>query len=394
MRRHTFLIALLLAGNGFAVQEIKRLSPVPVPSRVPADCRVVTVFKDSPAGKAGIALGDVLQSVNGQRPPDASGFSELVSSAPENSEFKILKPTGVVQNLHIHLNAARPRLGAVCDLAGWAKPGVTAAGNESITVFSGPYAFTMSGIIDKGFVFVRIRLANDSDRPLEVDSSLFKATDGNGSMMRNLSPKDVACLMYGDKGAHLLALKKKRKDSLDTHESNLLGTDANVDEKCSETFGKGKSHHLDSEYAEANAKYLAEESLWPATDQPGQVVDGLIYFEEPSGLPVTVRVGIEGHSLSAQLGVPVASEKQMKISGLRQFFEAQKKGNSIRLTLRKGRVFVGKFSSYDTIEERAWFDTPSGGMLNTTSYSLQAIRSAEPLDQIPAKPAPDSEHLN
>ena len=78
----------------------------------------------------------------------------------------------------------------------------------------------------------------------------------------------------------------------------------------------------------------------------------------------------------------------MKRSELKRFFEAQKKGRSLRLTLTKGKVFVGRFSSYDENEERVWFNTPSGGMLNTTSFSIENIRYAERLDQIPAKPAP------
>ena len=131
------------------------------------------MLKDSPADKAGIVTGDVLQSVNGQSPQDASGFADIVSTAPEDSEFKILKSSGVTQTLRIQLSKGHPRLGAVCDLSGWAKPGVTVAGNESVTIFSGPYALTVSGIIDKHLVFARLRVANDSDQPLDVSPIAF-----------------------------------------------------------------------------------------------------------------------------------------------------------------------------------------------------------------------------
>jgi hypothetical protein len=90
----------------------------------------------------------------------------------------------------------------------------------------------------------------------------------------------------------------------------------------------------------------------------------------------------------------VAGGTPMKASQLRKFFEAQKKGSSMRLTLKKGKVFVGRFSSYDNIEERVWFNNPSGGLLNSTSYSLESIRSAEPLEQVPTKPGPVNDHLN
>jgi len=116
------------------------------------------------------------------------------------------------------------------------------------------------------------------------------------------------------------------------------------------------------------------------------VADGLIYLKQPSRLPVTLMANVEGRTLVAKLGGAVANEKQMRHSELIQFFESQKKGSSLRLTLHKGKVFVGKFSSYDPNEERVWFDTPSGGMLNSTSYSIDYIRYAEPLEQIPPKP--------
>ncbi len=391
MKRLAFLATLSLVGCATAPPEIKRLSPVIGSSKIPPQCQVVSVLKDSPAEKAGIAVGDVLKSVNGQIPRDASALSDLVGAALQDAEFEVLKKDGTSQHLKVHLNAARPRLGTVCDLAGWVKPGVTAAGNESVTVFDGPFALTASGIIDKGIVFLRVRLSNNLDKPLEVGPGLFSATDGGGVSLAVLSPKEVMCFLYGEKGAHLLALKKKHKETLDAHES-IPGVEKSADERC-EAGPKGRLATSDPQYAEANAQYLATESLWPATYQPGSVADGLIYLKEPSSLPVTLKGSIDGRSLAAQLGFPQGSEKQMKHSELVQFFLAQKRGDALRLTLRKGKVFVGKFATYDENEERVWFNTP-GGMLNTTSYSIENIRSAEPLEQVPAKPASVSGDLN
>jgi len=377
-----------------AADDVERLSPVPMVSHIPAQCRVVSVLKESPAEKAGIRPGDVLQSVNGRSPQDASGFAGMVAAAPEDSEFKILKSSGPVENLRVHLSQGRPRLGAVCDLSGWAKPGVTAAGNESLTVFSGPYALTVSGIIDKGIMFVRLRVGNDSDHPLNVAPALFKASDGSGGPMTVLSPREVMCMLYGEKGAHLLVLKKMKKDTMDSRDSSLLDNEPAAEERCDDVPVKGRLHDSSSQYAEANAQYLAAESLWPASYKPGEAADGLIYLSLPSRLPVTLQATIEGRILSAQLAMPVAGGEQMKASKLRAFFESQKKGDTIRLTLKKGKVFVGRFSMYDSVEERAWFQNPSGGMLGTVSYAIDAIRSAEPLEQNPSKPAPESGHLN
>ena len=297
-----FCLTLIVAGQGFAAREIVRLSPVPGPSRVPSACRIVSVLKESPADKAGISVGDVLQSLNGQSPADASGFSELVAAAPEDSELKLLKPKGTVQSVKIQLSPGHPRLGAVCDLEGWAKSGVTAAGNESVTVFSGPYALTASGILDKGFAFLRVRVANDSDRAVEIGPSLFTATDGSGSAMPVLSPRAVICLMYGEKGAHLLALKKKRRDTMDTHENNLLTADRPRKSAAMALPPRGLCIMRIRSIAEANARYLAEESLWPATIPPGQVADGLIYFEEPSSLPLTLEADVEGRPFRSGWG--------------------------------------------------------------------------------------------
>jgi hypothetical protein len=102
-------------------------------------------------------------------------------------------------------------------------------------------------------------------------------------------------------------------------------------------------------------------------------------------LPVTLTGLVQGRTMIAKLGVPKASEKHMTHSELTHFFEAQKRGASLRLTLKKEKVFVGKFESYDSVDERAWFSTPSGGMLNSTSHSIESIQYAEPLDQVPSK---------
>jgi hypothetical protein len=380
----------LLAGCSTTPTEVKRLSPVFSAAKIPVDCQIVSVLKDSPAEKAGILPGDVLKSVNGQVPKDAAAFSDVVGAAPPDSDFEVLKKDGSAQHLKVHLNAARPRLGSVCDLAGWEKPGLTAAGNESITLFDGPFALTVSGIIDKNIVFMRVRLTNNMDKPLEVGPDLFKAADGSGQVLAILSPKEVMCFLYGDKGAHLLILKKQHKETLDAQDN---APTAGFEEHC-EGGAKGKLSTSDPQYADANAQYLATESLWPATYQPGTVADGLIYFKEPTSLPVTVTVSVEGHTLSAKLSLPVGSDKRMKRSELIQFFQSRKKGDALRLTLKTGRAFVGKLSSYDEVGERAWFDTPSSGALRSTSYSIDYIRNAEPMDQLPAKPTPAGDDLN
>jgi len=392
MKRLKLIPLLVLAGCAGNTPEIKRLSPATTASKPPVQCQIVSLLKDSPAEKAGLAVGDVIKSVNGQSPADASVLSDIVGAAPDDSDFEIVKIDGTSSHVKIHLNSGRPRLGSVCDLAGWEKPGVTTAGNESLTVFAGPYALTVSGIIDKGVVFARVRLSNNSDKPLEAGPALFSATDGSGAAQAILSPKDVMCYLYGDKGAHLLGLKKKQKDTLDSHES-VPSAESSPDEHC--PWGtKGHMSSADPQFIDANAQYVATESLWPSTYQPGNVADGLIYMKEPTGLPVTLTASLDGRTLMVKLGHPVGKTVQMKRSELVAFFESQKKGAQLRLTLRKGQVFVGKFASYDSLEERVWFNTPSGGMLNTTSYSVENIRFAEPLEQVPAKAPPTSGDLN
>ena len=389
MKRVVILSALFLAGCATTPPDVKRLSPIIGSSKVPPQCAVVSVLKDSPAEKAGITAGDILKSVNGQVPSDAATLSDVVLAAPQDSDFEVAKKDGTVQHLKIHLNQGRPRLGSVCDLAGWEKPGLTAAGNESVTVFQGPFAMTASGILDKGFAFVRVRVTNNLNTPLEIKPEFFTATDGSGVSLPLLSPKEVMCQLYGEKGAHLLALKKKQKETLDAHES-ITGMQAAADESC-EKGVKGRLSASDPQFADANAQYLATESLWPSTYPAGGVADGLIYMKEPSSLPVTLVAAIGGMSLAAKLGSAVGSDHQMKRSELKAFFQGQKHGNSVRLTTKKGKVFVGKFTSYDEVEERAWFSTPSSGMLNTTSFSIDVIRNAAPLEQVPAKPAPASD---
>lgn len=386
------LAALALGACASHGPEIKRLSPVSKSSAAPKECRIVSVIKDSPAEKAGIRVGEIVQSVNGQMASDAGVLPDIITAAQDDSDIEVKSQDGSSRHVRVHLNKGRPRLGTVCDLTGWERPGVTAAGNESVTVFQGPYALTASGIVDKGIVFLRVRVSNNTDKALDMGPKIFTAFDGSGQTRPLMTPKEVMCFLYGDKGAHLLSLKKKNKETLDGYEM-IPGAVSVPEDRC-ESGMVGKLVNSDTQYAEANAQYIAAESLWPATYQMGTVADGLLYLKEPASLPVTLKAAVDGHSLFVKLGQAVAAEKETKHSDLIRFFESQKKGAPLRLTLKKNKVFVGKFSSYDAAEERVWFDTPSGGMLNSTSYSVGYIRYAEPLDQIPSKTAPSSNDLN
>jgi hypothetical protein len=263
MRRALLLVPVLFIGCASSAPDIKRLSPSIGSSKAPAQCRIVSVIKESPADKAGIAIGDTLVSVNGQIPADAAALTDLVSAAPDDSDFEVLKKDGTSTHSKIHLNTTRPRLGSVCDLAGWEKPGVTAAGNEYVTVFDGPFSMTASGIIDKGIVFLRVRIANNSDQPIDVKPEIFSAIDGSGQPLAVMSPKEVMCYLYGDKGAHLLALKKAHKETLDANNA-----EGSSEDHC-EGNVQGRLAHSDPAFSEANAQYLATESLWPSTYKPG-----------------------------------------------------------------------------------------------------------------------------
>jgi hypothetical protein len=301
--------------------------------------------------------------------------------------------SGTSRHLSVKLNDAKPRLGAVCDLTGWRKNGITSAGNESMTIFQGPYSLTGSGIIDKGIVFMRVRLSNNSTQPLKVDPSLFSATDGAHRALTVLSPKDVMCYLYGEKGAQMLSAKHTQKETLDA--DTMPGKETHLTENsCGAGASIGRVSGADLQYAQANADYVAGESLWPATLTPGNTVDGLIYLTEPSTLPLTLQSAVDDKHFSISFGTPQATQAVMKTSDLSDYFDTMKKGTPLRVTLKKGKVFVGRFSSYDNIDEKVWFDTPDAGLLRSTSFPLTSIRSAEAMDPIPAKAAPVSEHVN
>lgn len=388
------ILVLLVTGCASRGPEIRRLSPVSKASQAaPKICQVISVIKDSPADKNGIKVGDQILSVNGQIPQDAGALPDIITAALEDSDIEVQSPGANPRHQRVTLNKGRPRLGTVCDLTGWEKPGVTAAGNESVTVFNGPYALTTSGIVDKGIIFLRVRLSNNGDKALEIGPHHFTPFDASGKTLVLLSPKEVMCYLYGDKGAHLLSLKKKRKDTMDSYEMIPGANTTSAEDRC-ETGVGGKLATSDAQYAEANAQYIASESLWTSTYQSGTVADGLLYIQETSSLPITLKAAIDGHSLFAKLGQAQAVDKEKSLAELIRFFESQKKGAPLRLTLKKNKVFVGKFNSYDAAEERVWFDTPSGGMLNSTSFSVGYIRYAEPLDQIPSKTAPSANDLN
>ncbi len=338
---------------------------------------------------AGIVAGETIKTVNAVTPKDATAVSDLVANSTATMTLVVISSAGVERTVNVALRKTRPRLGAICDLTGWRQPGVTAANNESVTLFDGPFAFTASGILDKGIVFLRLRVTNNSDQPLAIGPSLFSATDAGGQTLKVLMPVEVMCQLYGDNGAHLLSLKRKAKQTLEADN----GTHDEAEFACPAGTGPGRLAKSKKEFAEANADYIAQESLWPASCPPGGTVDGLVYFPEAAMLPLTLQATIESHHFKVQLGMPQPSQHVMKQDDLEAFFEKQKKGTPLRLTLRKGKVFVGRFSSYDADNEKIWFDTPTSHLLNTTSYPLTSVESAEVIEQVPATPQP-TEHAN
>jgi len=385
-------LAMFLVGCASNAPDVRRLSPVAEVSIVPSRCKIVSLLKDSPAEKAGLRLGDEIAGINGTAPRDAEAVADLVAKSGADMDADLIRQDGKTEHLQIHLNTKKPRLGAVCDLSGWRKPGVTSAGNESVTVFEGPFAFTGSGIIDKGLVFMRVRLANNSDHPLKVSPDLFSAVDGNQAVLAILSPHQVMCDLYGEKGAQLLVLKKSRKDTLDT--DNAPKEEPAAETACPGGAATGRLSGGSAEYAQANADYVASESLWPITLPPGGTVDGLIYLKEPAALPVMIKASIETYAMSARFGLPQPEAKVMQGDDLAKFFGAEKKGTPIRLTLKRGKVFVGKFNSYDSDNEKVWFDTPSSGIFPATSFPLDTIRTAEEMELVPPKFQPVSEQAN
>jgi len=387
-----FPALFLIAGCASNTPDVRRLSPVAEVSIVPSRCKIVTFLKDSPAEKAGLRVGDEISGINGAAPRDAEAVADLVAKSGMDMDTELIRQDGKTERLKIRLNNQKPRLGAVCDLSGWRKPGVTSAGNESVTVFEGPFAFTGSGIIDKGLVFLRVRIANNSDHHLKVSPDLFSAVDGNQAPLAILSPHQMMCDLYGEKGAQLLVLKKSRKDTLDT--DNAPKEVPASETACPGGAAKGRLSGGSAEYAQTNAEYVASESLWPITLPPGGTVDGLIYLKEPSALPLTIKAGIESYAMSARFGMPQPEAKVMQGDDLAKFFEALKKGTPIRLTLKRGKVFVGKFSSYDSDNEKVWFDTPSSGIFPATSFPLDTIRTAEPMELVPPKFQAISEQAN
>ena len=133
-----------------------------------------------------------------------------------------------------------------------------------------------------------------------------------------------------------------------------------------------------------------------------------VSITEPKTLPISIQADLPDRqaglpagtaggkviTLVTRFGTPQPSGKLMTQGELIRFFDAQKKGTPVRLTLRKGKVFVGRYSSYDAINEIVWFDTPSGVLLTTSSFGLKRIAHAEAVSPETDKKQAVSEHLN
>jgi hypothetical protein len=384
------LLFTLIPGATTLRAEVTRLGPIPQPAHAPAVCQIIGVLPDSPAQKAGLHVGDRIESVNGVKPKDATAVADLIGQSGPEADLAVKRTSGGVHHLKVTLNKERPRMGAVCDLTGWRKDSVSGAGNEAVTVFDGPYAVTFSGIIDKGLAFIRVRFSNHSDHLLTITRALFTVADANKNPLVVLSPAEVIYFLHGDGALSLLkppAAAGAEPESMTVSETSIVRQAAPTHK------GKKNWTRTDESYVKANAEYLNKESLWPTTVPPGGTIDGLIYFLEPKALPFTLVAHIDNHNYSASFGKPQPSRGRMSAEQLINFFEAQKKGTPIKLTLKNGKVFVGKYSSYDSINEIVWFDTPSGVLLTTSSFGLKYIQSAEIISP-DADKKPASEPLN
>jgi hypothetical protein len=384
---------IILSGCASSDQEIRRLTPLSTDSALPAQCKIISIVPGSPAQRAGLQVGDVIQAVNGVAPKDAEDVSNLVNRSPDAMELVIVPSTGTSHTAHVALAKVRPRLGAVCDLSGWRKPGLTAAGNESVTVFQGALNVTASGILEKGLAFMRLRISNNSNNPLAIDPTRILAYDANHNGLDVMNPHQVMCYLYGDKGAKLLAERLRHKQSFDSDVMPHENASTAADESCTGFSKIGHVTGADVQYAQANAEYLASESLWVKQLKPGEVADGLVYLTEPRTLPITIEVTLDNRTFAASFGEPQGNGKVMTTTELVNFFKSLKKGAPLRVTTRKGKIFVGKFLDYDDENERAWFQSTSG-LLNSVSYPLMSLRSAEPIDAIPAKTDTNNPHLN
>ncbi len=389
MKKYPLIISLLLiAACSPRRTLVKSLGPIQESATAPAVCELISVMPEFPAQKAGIKIGDQILKVNGTQPKDASAVSELIQNSPAKATLEVKDSALKVRTVQVALNKERPRLGASCDLTGWRKPSVSAAGNESITVFQGPFALTLSGIIDKKITFIRARITNQSDRKIVVTQQLFSVYDAQKQPMQVLTPYEVIFFMHGDDAIPMV----KAKPSVPGVESPQPTVSEGSLLRRSAPPHKGKDNwsESDEKYVVANAEYLSRESLWPVEVEPGKWADGLIYFLETTALPVRITAKVEGYELSAQFGQPIPSQQRVSAEDLIKFFEAQKKGTPLRLTLKSGKVFAGKYSSYDSLNEIVWFDTPSGVVLTTTSFGLKHIVHAEvmapePKNQLPTE---------
>jgi hypothetical protein len=369
--------------------QIKHLGPLSKNPARPAVCKLVGVMPDSPAKKAGLQAGETVESVNGTHPADAIAVSDLIQKSGPDANLKVKTAAGEERNVKVALNKEKPRLGASCDLSGWSKNSVSAAGNESITVFEGPYALTVSGILDKGLAFMRVRISNHSDHTIQVKSEMFKVHDGHQAALKVLSPAEVMYFMHGPDGVPMIKSPTEKPTVNFSVDSDSIVRQASPPHKRKDDWSRS-----DELYVQANAAYLNKESLWPTLVEPGKFADGLIYFIEPKALPVTVQADVEGRTLEAIFGTPQPSGKHMTSEELVRFLESQKKGTPLRLTLSDGKVFVGRYSSYDPDNEIVWFDTPSGILLTTTSFGLKHIAYAEVMSPDQDKKQPAADPLN
>ncbi len=354
---------LIFAGNGSVSAKtpaLLRLSAIEETSQLPAQCRVLFIQPYSPAQDAKLQPGHIIERINGVKPTDITQIGSLLLQSPADATIELSHASGATRMAKVHLNDKAPRLGIVCELDGWRRSGLSEAGNSALSVFDGPYALIVSGVVEEDFMFARVRIANHSDQPLTISRELLTAMDGSRKLYMPLPASDVMLRKYGAHGASLI--------------HDTVGVDVSTEPVRGEMEKTGRANQS---YEQMNADYYNKESLLPTTLQPGKMADGLVYFNKPEFFPFTITATIGNRVLHVKLDEPQPSSTLMTRRQLAEFFLAQKKNTVLRLTLKSNKVFVGKFTSFDVDNETVWFVTPAKGLLTTTSYGLSRIMNAQ-----------------
>jgi hypothetical protein len=371
------LFAHLLAGCVTAPIRVMKLSPEIREIKEPELCKILTVTPDSPAAKAGIAMGDIVQAIGDSKPKDAHDALELIAKAGTQINLSLFRNGKIVKvKVEVEAENSQQVLGFSCDMTG-----AQQAVGDTVFATQGPYQLVAANVMIKnGMTMVWIKITNSSDHPIQVSPEMFSAASADKVLMNAMSMTDVQQTLFGDIKTKLMAeqasaawmqagiTSQQMKEGYATQSrtqfqppslgdwysyGTAVGTTVTQPEAATRlgssiysAYAMAASARVQAEFEKAtvDAESISKNTFVPASIPSGFSNAGFIYFREPATLPMTLMANIEGKKFAFFFN---EKTEELDIMAFQRYVQTVPIGDALMIRLKNGQEIVGNLTSYD-----------------------------------------------